>query len=767
MKKKTFFILLSLWSSALIARIPSHHLIGVNRYLLHPWDSPYLGITALESGLISNIRFFLLEESKTVQTDDGRSIRIYKEDRPLSAHSQLVFQMFPSPAGDLAVDTNLVRYFRKDLGSFKNMAQFFLYLKTLRKDFPQDPAPTINQWASRIPGPQKRTKDFLGLIYRALEEELAPKHPGQFLLYSVEQIFWAYLCEIMNSHRDMEEFLEELIQQDGTHLMVQPGAGGVKLQDQPFSELPAQDRVERAYFASAAKKLGYQTPYGSGPLSNGDCRLIPTTEANKGYKFQNCVEETLRGFLNLFFYDSKSKSFDLHALDSLDPERSRLSEIKAFYAAQMPDRVEDGSKAMRTLFNGIVAGLNPLRRKQGRKDEIQYRRSSGQGENDNELEPGFLNSIRVLETIFDQTFLDESPNAYHCGDRAFQKVLDFLDTPSSKTHSVETTHNGFCCKFKGEQFSFSLSVSPNIHQGLVNFNQDERNLEGESLDVYDPTLQTTSLMTLLYLSHDQGGDFWKDWPIYGLFKTPLQSNEGIIQLVQTYVNDQIKAPTLVRIMEQALKAFAWNDEHSLYGLMSPLEALLPSLDQSDRSILSQVPAFRPQSMTSLDLLLLHKDILHPHLEISTGLLDGTIPPQLYQLPFHSLVILTNYGKGQSILIKEPLPVKRIRIFSRGYELKNLENLPLVEDLDTYFTEIDLKPGDLPRLQSISLEDDGDQNKKFLGLEHLSSLKELTLSRKGFEFNVEGMAQWALKLGNPDVSEKWKFGKSHINWSSYK
>lgn len=123
------------------ARIPSVAFKGVTSYFQKGKEfySPTIGITAIESGLIHNLRFY---GNFTSAYDELGHKRLYVNDKANDPVWQVLFILFPSPAGNLAVETTSPHNFGKHVVSPKTVALLLNYVYQIRTKgdytFPQE-----------------------------------------------------------------------------------------------------------------------------------------------------------------------------------------------------------------------------------------------------------------------------------------------------------------------------------------------------------------------------------------------------------------------------------------------------------------------------------------------------------------------------------------------------------------------------------------------------------------------------------------------------
>lgn len=136
------YLLVMAWSVNYIpsseARIPSLAFKGVTKYFKpgKKFYSPTLGIAAIESGLIHNLRFYgnFTAEYKELKDDSGAitSTRDYINDKGGDTLWDVLKILFPSSGGTLTVETESPHNFGKHVTTPKTVALILNYVHQLR-----------------------------------------------------------------------------------------------------------------------------------------------------------------------------------------------------------------------------------------------------------------------------------------------------------------------------------------------------------------------------------------------------------------------------------------------------------------------------------------------------------------------------------------------------------------------------------------------------------------------------------------------------------
>lgn len=109
-----------------------------------------------------------------------------------------------------------------------------------------------------------------------------------------------------------------------------------------------------------------------------------TGEIDKNKKFPDCVETVFRHTFNLLFFDFKAKKFVIPK-SQINPASEQYIYLLNFYKLQTINEANSSNIFLHEAFNKAMANLPHVRYNHSFKNEIY---------------PGFINFIRVIENIF-------------------------------------------------------------------------------------------------------------------------------------------------------------------------------------------------------------------------------------------------------------------------------------------------------------------------------------------------------------------------------
>lgn len=415
--------------SYLLAEIPSVYFKDITQLFQDRHYSPLIGRAALDSGLIYNLRHF----GKFVPAYLENGQRDYARDKPLDTTMELLLKFFPSPAGPLSPTSEAQDNYGK-YATIQDIADMLNFAKKMRSlienDFHSSPLETL---IGNIEGKQPQNvmdiyNEFqqLGLLTRLIDQSIRTEYNSQntginirtynslkettpvgpfkewlktmhaqlssstlYPQYTTEMIILSFFVHRFNSQNDLNILLS-LLGSNIVYAHAQLNPHNIWTKE----AILAQTNQEDEDFLYITSYYDWDTfppiPYkeGTDPINNGNCFFI---SYNRGLKelnltddtFPDCHETALRHFLNIMFYNSILKIFQI-------PDKIKNVAMRNFYTLQTPLHVNDGSSEMRGQWNLVVGGIPSIR--------YDYDFAN---EKHNGLSPGFCNFIKVLRYLLD------------------------------------------------------------------------------------------------------------------------------------------------------------------------------------------------------------------------------------------------------------------------------------------------------------------------------------------------------------------------------
>lgn len=242
--------------------------------------------------------------------------------------------------------------------------------------------------------------NFINTVINTEKNEDA-QNKSIYPLYTPEQIITAFFCYKFDERKDIKEFLEGLDVSIIDPDKVSQFNSQALLNRDELDEIALKDtyNLDDIFALTTSDLWTSLTPYreGSELLSNGNAlyydRKMDNYLRDKGY-FADCGEIAMRHLINFIIYDPENRSFDLNSIRQYVNEKNDnpyFQNFIEFYKVQKPDLANNGSLQIRSLWNKVVGDLNtnlddPFR--------VNY------AQQNNELETGFVNLIKVFKKIF-------------------------------------------------------------------------------------------------------------------------------------------------------------------------------------------------------------------------------------------------------------------------------------------------------------------------------------------------------------------------------
>jgi hypothetical protein len=753
---KVFFSSTMLIAFSLSGKIPNKYINGTTELFENPAYAPLMGVVALDSHLIENIRFSMVE----TEGRDKEGGRRYSEDKSPDHHWNLVKILFPSTGGTLNTDSGA----QSHMGKFftpKAIAILMHHTYGTREAIKKNPKRNsiaknivnklIPSLGEAVPESRQWKNDFDSLI-RSLAHHIhesiwdEKENKTIFPEYTTEQILSSFLIYHLNRQHQIEEYLSEFYELDKTHKVLKK-FGDVK-QDNPFSLVSLDtngfhETVKRLKQDAHSLTLGdifnlevgdsliNPIPYQDGvlPISNGSTGFVEGRDGDiiEG-DFQDCKETMVRHFLNILLFNPESRLFDIEQLlNKISEENPRRKNLKKFYEIQTVDQTDDGSRTVRTAWNQVVGDLNSL----DPNHNIIYKQDGK-----NELTKGFINNIiRVFEVVFGQKFLKKNKDDIVTLEElkeAFKDLCRFINP----NHDIVLDWSKVTYSHALDDFFGDLAVTLNKNvsfeigdweghgkiqsiqvQGLKERKENFSEKHGE-ISLMVKKVGVIPLEQILTLSQETRGDM--DRPLYSLTMNNINDNNGILKFFENYSHsseDLKKNLNVERMVKKSIENFGWDDAQSVASLFSLFYAN-PHLKLYQHPLvlnkLDKVKSLNLARVTGIDSFLLPEGLINlSSITVPTSLKHLVLPsnfPNLRTLSMahavglESIEILGETGINaleqfsynlKSLVLKGPQPKLYSLVISN---VQKLESLTLPEGMNDlgYF----VPP---PHLKKLTLE----------------------------------------------------------------
>jgi hypothetical protein len=608
----TTILILSITSSS-IARISPLAFKGVTEHFKKGKEfySPTLGMAALESGLIYNLRFY--GNFKAGKDERGR---VYHKDISDDPTWNLVKLLFPSNGGTLTVESQHVGNFGRYVNMPKAVALLLNYvykvrkqnnlsynatedlndiLKIVEESIPHT-APTEQKQYDKLIEPVKKTIiSLLDYIKKSINEEKKGFYPK----YTTEQIILAFFCEKFDSQTDIWQLLKDL---DSKEIIDKvPTSNAEALLEPKDIELiiktPTFNSIDDIYALANADIFERIIPYKAQttPTSNGSAKAYYRMMNRQTEEtFPDCVEVTIRHIFNLMLYNRRDRGFDLSKIKQYLNSKSLLTQelrdnwenLKDFYDNQSTASANSGSFDMRSRWNKIVGDLNGMQ--QG--DKIHYLHKVTNGDYEYELNSGFINIINVfdkalelnlpcieinkatlndkisyIEASFKTIFLTINPNQKESYNFEFQALKEGLNTVGAPD-----VYGRLVVTVKDEQdkdlFSFTMEIAQRHSElkelkvlklgSLQDKFQQVKLLPRNLKNVLQ--LDTAHESLLLLLPQQQ-----KLHNLYKLYPKIIEDSDAIIEVLK-FISTEIKVQDYYsNILINLLGKVSWDDQETI------------------------------------------------------------------------------------------------------------------------------------------------------------------------------------------------------------
>ena len=418
--------------------------------------SPIFGKTAIESGLIHNLRFYGNITSKI----DEANNRNYKDDEGQDALSKLVKELFPSPAGQLTTQSGGDRNFGKYVKSPKIVAHIINFSEKARQLTEKKQSLIVELSSSKSKkainleinanglnkildetvsliknevlkvhslNDFKKVNKTLNNILNYISDSIIDENSGKYPKYTTEQIISAFFCEHFDHQKDIIVLLNtldenlvyknQLPSDNDLEYLTQKHAQSLLVKN----DINVDDLFTLLNFAASNEIIPYKD--GTLPISNGNTykynRELNTILKNES-TFSDCAEVSARHVMNLILYDGNKNKFDLSYISNENQKvfSPYFKNFEDFYEIfQTPFLANAGNIDIRSQWNRVVSDLNDNQN----TNQIIYNK------NTNELEPGFINFLTVFGKIFNIEYakFDDDVSIYE--DEKWKARKDWLN----------------------------------------------------------------------------------------------------------------------------------------------------------------------------------------------------------------------------------------------------------------------------------------------------------------------------------------------------
>ncbi len=765
---------LSLLSSLFVApaaeaKIPWKSFKKVTRFFRagQEFNSPVLGEAALESGLIFNLRFY-----GHITSNVKEGARQYIFDKGNDDMSKLIKALLPSPAGGLSAMTDLNTNFGKLATDPKVVSLLMNYAHKVRsktvknwkatnKNAVQEMLQTLTEGHPELgKKEQERITADINEIINAIRLSIDNEGKAPYPKYMTEQVITAFLCERYNTPDELKRFFDSLDDDIVDRKILNDPQQGFNAEQllsiDDYRSTLDKDRTQYTVddiFVLAHPELETNliTPYKPGThlLSNGSTYFFKRSQDGLGDilflagTFADCAEMALRHLLNLILYDAKENIFDLQYIrkygEENAPDNPYFANFLKFFERQKPDSANDGSIAMRSLFNAVVADLNAFQR----KILIDYSHGT------NEVNPDFLNYINIFRIVVGLKVEEppkELPKQKQWLENSFLELLRALNptydyelglsqVDEKKNHLTGSLGIRVKDKQTGDTaFSFELDSEYNKHAEVSSLqNPNVIALEGEGPS-FKRAFDSEEVMNLLFPESDLAEK--TENPVYTLFSGIMGDDASRIDKLK-YISDHyaewnqegsLYKPhmgLIQSLISHTLENMGWEDDTTLLPLSKLLEEMLKQqmlteplrhqvkgfatawADLSGPEIAANFPKVRKLqgSHKALQDYEWVKDLRELEV-VNIRNLDVLEKPHGEKLPLNGLTNL-----------------RQLNLERSSFKVEGLEDLVNLQGLNVSQTKMqELDVSRLTKLQKLHVSDS--QVSKLVGLENLKDLQTL-------------------------------------------
>jgi hypothetical protein len=269
---------------------------------------------------------------------------------------------------------------------------------------------------------QKRTKEekafkklfreqTLDPLLQSVKESIEREPTSIYPAHTTEQLISSFFCLKFSIQDDMWEYMRDLYDNivDKTKIPTK-SEYWTEQEVRQLETKPGAYDIDEAFAIAESDMWTALTPYRPNTplLSNGNTLRFYRDAIDRGIgvrhpeekPFADCAEITLRHIANMLLYDHLNRAFDLSSIRKTAGTSPYFRKFEEFYAAQPPALANTGDMEIRSKWNEVVGDLN----EEQDPDKIDYVLDGH-----NEINPGFINTVRVFKKIFGLTTINDAP----------------------------------------------------------------------------------------------------------------------------------------------------------------------------------------------------------------------------------------------------------------------------------------------------------------------------------------------------------------------
>ncbi|QQR49541.1 hypothetical protein IPF37_01710 [bacterium] len=648
----------------------------------YEYYSPIFGSTALSCGIIENLRFYNVEAAHDA---DGK--RVYIKDKVPANDPvlEIIKILFPSPAGQLTTETGYSANFGKYC-TVAHVAALLNFSYAVRKwletneNLPSeiDNILSITNQKVVVADAFPKNKflkknsetplyDLLLNIAKVIKAEVSLKVSNGSVFYPyyfVEQIITAFFCHKFADQNDIKALLSGLNENIVDKSKIDQINGLLEKEDiMPALERIDQGSLDDLWIIANRDVFTRAIPYKNGttPISNGNAQMYQrSTNTFSNTTFADCVETTVRHIINFMFYNRELMMFNMASLDAHmnGKNAAYIPNLQAFYAVQPPDKANAGSQIIRSTWNKVVADLG---------HDVVYCQKfvAADAENNNELDTGMLNFVRVFKTIFSLEAAAE-PVLVAGQEEAFKESVQTLVTDCLQKFctvlnaehscdvdyadvSIDSLRNDLLGNIEvvvnsGPEQLFGFTVRVLVGhidiQNLQISQKDSIGLKDEDIQKARTTLladqEKTINPSMLLLDAALTKDLSAISVIYQLFNESISDTNSIVKALNNvhdmFEKKAISVDRAVLILKNLLHSFLWEDKASVQQIMTTLIKLKEE-SFFEETIKAEVKSLVLKNDNDFVLLLFfqHVSTLFLDQESTIKVLDLSMCPQLKRI----------------------------------------------------------------------------------------------------------------------------------------
>ncbi|MBS1988508.1 hypothetical protein JST56_05995 [Candidatus Dependentiae bacterium] len=629
--------------------------------------APNIGCAALKNGTVDAIRFYNVIPGP--QDSQGR--RLYIQDKALKNDPfvELAILLFPSPAGQLTAMTSHNQSIGAQLSvqDLATLLNFCAKMRTTVKSFEMrngqkfhvmggnEFGSNFNAAIKRLQAAEKnqanidyyknfltnnrrfnfivpRAQELLCLLCKCIELEERddrrtlfasnPEHYKNFEKYhkatfypkyTPEMLLNAFFCLKFGSE-EIQTLIQNLDEQIVDHqAMFEYGLIDQGNLEDAAKKSPDQATLDDLWVIQNRDLIDAVIPYARQckPVNNGlACGYDRTNNQlleNKTYP--DCTETTIRHLCNLVLYNKQTQNWNLQYVQDKISNMQTLENFNDFYQIQKPEKANSGEAAVRNAWSKVVNNLDA---------NIRYNQKylTDSNHNDNEVDSGLVNIMRVLNSVFNLEL--ESEPVYQDDNQYTQAVTKWATTgletffkalaPEKQNISIEidnvamyiASDNRKDCSAKitvqiRQDFKFVISVE----FGHAKFDSI-KNFAPEALTISDKIIHSCSQKYDHLLQYSTGEEILLlnavakksiTTRLHQLFSENVIDSVAIINMIKRLYlmlkDTQISYTRGALILRNALQRFLWQDGQMSSDIQPILRNLFKLKNNEIRSVLAK------------------------------------------------------------------------------------------------------------------------------------------------------------------------------------